>query len=377
MNRRSFVLALGAALASGHARADRPQPVYISAIADGAERGEHAVAAFTGEGRLLFSTRLPARGHDIVARPDSREVVVFARRPGNWAAIVDRASGQVLRVITTPPDRHFFGHGAFSPDGNLLYATENRIGAGHARVGEGVLGIYDAASAYARVDERPTFGLGPHDLLLLPGRGSRMLVANGGTLTQPGTGREVLNPEAMEPSLAVVDLSTGDAIRTVDLGREMRALSIRHLALAPDGEAAFACQWAGDDGEAPPLVGLLAPNGGVRMLEAPEDDLALLRGYVGSVALDASGRIVAATSPKGGAVAFWERASGRYLGLRRMPDVCGISSETGGRGDAHAFIVTSGNAGVATISALDGSALRRFGGADLAAPVWDNHLVAL
>lgn len=377
MDRRSFVGALGAALAWREARADRPPPVYISATADPGGRGEYAVAAFTGEGRLLYATRLPARGHDAVARPFSREVVVFARRPGDWAAIVDGATGEVLRVVTTPPERHFFGHGAFSPDGRLLYATENRIGAGDAAIGQGVLGIYDAASGYVRVDERPTFGPGPHDLAMLTGASGRVLVANGGTLTQPGTGREILNPDAMEPSLALVDLARGEAIRKVDLGRDLRALSIRHLALAPDGEAAFGCQWEGDAAELPALVGLLSPGGAIRMLDAPEDDLALLRGYVGSVALDASGQVVGATSPRGGIAAFWERRSGRYLGLRRIPDVCGIAADAADRSGTRVFLLTSGHAGVATVSAVEGSAPRRLGGADLAAPVWDNHLLAL
>ncbi len=212
LDRRSFLTALGTSLAGVHLpprRAfaeSRSQRLFVSACLDSNDRSAASVAAFDGDGRLIFSTRLPARGHDATARPGSPEIVVFARRPGNWAAVVDRTNGAVLRVVTTPPERHFFGHGVFSADGRLLYATENRVGAADAHAGEGVLGVYDATAAYVRVGEMPTHGLGPHDLAFLPGRETRhIVVANGGTRTQPGSGREILNAEAMEPSLAVVD----------------------------------------------------------------------------------------------------------------------------------------------------------------------------
>lgn len=375
LDRRSFLAALAAALA-GPGRAAAGGPVYLSACLDSGGREGDSVAAFDGDGRLLYATRLPARGHGAAARPGHGEVVVFARRPGNWAAVVERTTGRVLRLITTPPDRHFFGHGTFSPDGRLLYATENRAGADDPGAGEGVLGIYDAAAAYARVDERPTHGLGPHDLALLPG--GPILIANGGTRTQPGTGREILNPDAMAPSLVLLDPASGRALLKADLGPALRGLSIRHLAVAGDGEAVFACQWEGAPEDGPLLVGVLPRGGPPRLLPMPEDDLAALDNYVGSVALCGAERVIAATSPRGNTVAFFERGSGRYLGRRRMPDVCGVAPAAPAAGAAAGlFVVTSGHAGVATLGALDGQALRRLGGSDLAARAWDNHVRVL
>ena len=373
IERRTFLAQLGATLASGlgagTARAGTAPPVFISAAMPTSERDGAAVNAFDLDGRLLFSTRLPDRGHDATARPNAAEIVVFARRPGNWAAIIDRRTGEVRRVVTSPPGRHFFGHGAYSPDGRLLYATENDIASG-----QGVLGIYDANAEYVRVGEMPTHGLGPHDLGLL--QSGTMLVANGGTRTQPETGREILNPETMRPSLAVVDLKGGDPRHVVELGPELRGLSIRHLAIAADGQAAFACQWEGAPDEGPLLVGLFDPDGRARFLEMPEDDLAALDNYVGSVALSGSERIVAATSPKGGTVAFWERASGRYLGRRKLPDVCGLAAAAPGLGASELFVVTSGHGG--TYLAGAGSRdLSRFGAPVLGREAWDNHVLPL
>jgi hypothetical protein len=41
---------------------------------------------------------------------------------------------------------------------------------------EGVIGVYDARANYKRIDEFPTFGIGPHDLALLPD-GKTLVVA--------------------------------------------------------------------------------------------------------------------------------------------------------------------------------------------------------
>lgn len=379
LDRRGFLAALGAALSapassSWAAELQRERPVYLSACRDPQDPAQAAVAAFSGDGELLFATRLPSRGHDAVARPGTDEVVVFARRPGNWAAIVDLATGAVGRVVTSPPERHFFGHGAFSTDGRLLYATENLIA-----TGQGVLGVYDASAGYRRVDERPTFGVGPHDLAFLPG-GRHIVVANGGTRTHPATGREILNPETMEPSLSVVDPRSGEILRKIELATALKGLSIRHLAIAADGEVVFGCQWLGEPLDGPLLVGVMDRDGRTRFLDMPEDALPALNNYIGSVALSAGDGIVAATSPKGGAVAFWDRSSGRYLGCRAMRDVCGVAPAPPVAREVKraGFLISSGHGGVSR-AAADGSAssLVPIGGAALRKMSWDNHLLML
>ncbi|MGP9821146.1 DUF1513 domain-containing protein [Salinarimonas sp. NSM] len=367
IGRRTFLAGLGAALgtalAGGRARAAEPVYVACAQAGDGSQR----VCAFTIEGRLLFSTALPERGHDVAARPGTRELVVFARRPGGWMAVVDRDTGAVSRVVLAAQRRHFYGHGAFSADGRLLWATENRI-----ETGDGVLGVYDCAAGYARIGEVPTGGIGPHDLALLPGEGTpRLVVANGGIRTHPRSGREILNAGSLEPSLAVLRPEDGAVEAVDDLGSDLADLSIRHLSVAPDGESVFGCQFAGDPLAVVPLVGARDASGRVRLFEMPEDDLASMDNYVGSVALDPSGAIVCATSPRGSVAAFFERASGRYLGRRRMSDVCGAAPGA----VAGTFLVTSGNDGVAIARVSEGDLADL--GAALASTVWDNHALRI
>ncbi|GGK31875.1 DUF1513 domain-containing protein [Salinarimonas ramus] len=366
IDRRSFLAGIGAAaalaLSGGSARAGSPA-VYVACARAG--DGSQRVCGFTGEGRLLFSTALPERGHDVAARPGSDELVVFARRPGDWMAVVERGSGRVTRVVLAAEGRHFYGHGAFSADGRVLWATESRI-----ETGAGVLGAYDCAAGYARIGEVETGGIGPHDLAFLPGT-DRLVVANGGIRTHPETGREILNPGALAPSLAVLRPESGEVEEVVELGPDLADLSIRHLAVAGDGATVFGCQYAGDPLAVVPLVGVRETSGRVRLLEMPEDDLISMENYVGSVALDPSGAILCATSPHGSVAAFFERASGRYLGRRRMSDVCGAAP-----GDvAGTFLVTSGNDGVAIARVPPGDLADL--GAELAGMVWDNHALRL
>ena len=67
--------------------------------------------------------------------------------------------------FASKPDRHFFGHGAFSADGRLLYATENDY-----ERARGMIGVRDATDGYRQIGEFPAHGMEPHDIALLDGR---------------------------------------------------------------------------------------------------------------------------------------------------------------------------------------------------------------
>ena len=340
---------------SGGARALDGEPLYISCRMDASEAA--SVAVLKADGELLLETALPARGHDIAQRPHTRQFVVFARRPGTWAVAVDANRAKEPQIITARADRHFFGHGLFSADGHLLYASENDI-----KTGDGIIGIYDASGGYARIGEFKSGGIGPHDLSLL-GNGRRMIIANGGLKTLPETGREVLNSDDIAPNLAVLNLSNGAIEGVIELDHAYKKLSIRHLAKTSDDRIVFACQHQGDADELPPLVGLVDRQGKARLFEAPDEALARLNNYVGSVALDQSGSVIAATSPVGGTAALWS-IDGSYLGAAQISDVCGVARHRNG------FLMSSGNAGVRDVAtngrAAETSVLQNW--------IWDNHL---
>jgi hypothetical protein len=74
-----------------------------------------------------------------------------------------------------------------------------------------------------------------------------------------------------------------------------------------------------------------------------------LRNYIGSVAADSSGGIVAASAPKGGLVTYWDISSRRYLGVSDLNDGCGLAPT---HHQAN-FLLTSGEGWLATADSSD------------------------
>jgi hypothetical protein len=93
---------------------------------------------------------------------------------------------------------------------------------------------------------------------------------------------------------------------------------------------------------------------------------------VGSVSLDSSEEVVAATSPQGGSVALWNRLSGEFLRCEKMSDVCGVAALP----KARDFLLTSGNDGVRMLSDR-AETLSRVSADRLQNWIWDNHLLPL
>jgi hypothetical protein len=361
IDRREMLAGLLVALSAGKvSRAEAmPNRLFISCRMDQAANA--SVACFDAEGREVFATMLPARGHDVALQPAGRHAVVFARRPGTWFAVLERTGGGISAMVHAAEDRHFFGHGTYSGDGRLLYATENDIA-----TGAGLIGIYDASDGYRRLGEMSSGGIGPHDLALFPG-GDRLVIANGGLRTHPATGREILNPDDMQPNLVLLDLRDGAILARHELGSGLRKLSIRHLAVRKDGMVAFGCQYQGSEEDAPPLIGLLPAHGVPRLLAIDEDRLFRMKNYVGSVAFDDSGRYLVGTSPHGGAALVWDMTAGAVARDVPLSDVCGVAP----MGKA-SFLLTSGNAGLAVLGEAGLSAsswAQRW--------IWDNHARAL
>lgn len=359
-SRRDVLLGITATLAlRAGAAAASPGPLWLGCRSDTAS-GRHEVAAFDDAGAVRLSLPIPARGHAVALRPGRDEAVVFARRPGSFAVAFAPEAGVVARRFDSPADRHFHGHGVFDPTGRLLVATEN-----DRTAPRGVLGVYDAEDGYRRVGEIPSHGIEPHEVVLLPD-GRTLAAANGGIVTGGPDGRQKLNLDTMRPGLAYVEFGSGRLLEDVRPPSELSRLSIRHLAVVAGGRLAVGLQWEGEPGAEVPLVSL-ADGTGLHLLNAPPEVGPAMAGYVGSVAADESGRLVAASCPRGGIVTFWDVAEGRFAGSTPLPDGCGVAPHAGpGR-----FALSSGDGRLATVGAdwhLAGLAGAQGGFA------WDNHL---
>jgi hypothetical protein len=365
LDRRRFLAtaAAGAAILAvpgRGARAATPGAPFISARADAA--GGDFVTGFDANGAVMLDRALPTRGHGTAFAPDGR-AVHFARRPGRYALVLDPRAGHLEAQIDSADGRHFEGHGAFSPDGRLLYATENAYEAAR-----GVIGVYDASDGLRRVAEFDTGGMDPHEMRLMPD-GVTLVVANGGILTHPDYPQENLDISGMDPSLAYIDRRDGTRIGVHRLAPELAQLSIHHLAVGGDGTVFAVMQDALKRETPASLVIEHRPGHDLALLDPGDAATARLHGYCGSAALDSSEAFLAVSSPRGSYVMFWNRDEARIASELELADVCGLAPS----GPPGVFLVTSGQGGALLHDAARGTSIEIVASL-IRQSHWDNHV---
>ncbi|MCB1855914.1 MAG: DUF1513 domain-containing protein [Pseudomonadales bacterium] len=369
LGRRRLLAGLGGALllaglpglAARAAAANRER--WVAAQGDSSD--SYSLGWLDGEGTGSRATFTGFRGHAVLQHALRADSVVFvARRPGTRALEVDLASGDIIGGFGCAPGRHLFGHGCFSGDGAVFFTTEGDIAAGVGRI------VVRDADSYRILEDWPSHGIGPHDIRLLPD-GKTLVVANGGILTRPATGREPLNLDTMCSTLSYIDAASGTLLDEYRVA-EPKA-SIRHLDVAADGTVAFAIQLqraaAGHD-RSVPLAGVHRPGEALTLFSEPDAVIANLRDYVGSVAICGASRVAGFASPHGNLAAFWCADSGELRGYHRLRDVCGIAVSPR-RG---AFVVSNS---LGEMRELDAVTLqeRPEGRVVLPGCRWDNHLL--
>ena len=269
--------------------------------------------------------RFPIAAMISPCRPVARECVVFARRPGNFAAIFDPAGGAAARFITTRADRHFYGHGAYSDrwQAALCHGERFRQQPGRDRHPrrDGRLSL-DRRVRHRR--HRPARSGDPV-------RRRTLVVANGGIDTAPETGRAMLNLADMRPSLAYVDLrdrrasgtarsrrGPGAAFDPPSGRRARRHGDFRLPVRRPQDRAAAACRL-------PP-----ARRGAATGQRRRHRSCARCATISARSAVDRTGTIAATSAPRGGIVVYWDVGARRYLGETRLADACGLSPDAAG-----------------------------------------------
>ena len=232
------------------------------------------------------------QGHGYAPDPrDPYKMVIFEKH-GAGCCEFDLAKGEVTRKLTAVKGAQFYGHGAFSPDGKTLYATESMIQDGY----RGLISVRDGTT-FELKGEFPTFGAAPHDCQLIE-NGKVMAITNGGGKL-----------DGAKPCVTYVDVEKRELIEKLEF--ESEKLNAGHLLIGKKGDLAVAS--ARREGLLEDALGALSvrPKGGkFKTLTSPEDTWKKMVGETLSLAFNEETRVVGATNPYGNVVTFWNLDTG-------------------------------------------------------------------
>ncbi|QRV23765.1 DUF1513 domain-containing protein [Marinomonas foliarum] len=366
LSRRSFLAmssALGGSVISAPSWAalvDQDANTKFYASAYSLNKQEHYFGLFNDTGNLSWATKLGARAHAPVVHPTQSIIGIVARRPGFFMEFFDVSTHQKVLHITPSKEHHFYGHALFSKDGKHLITQENHYPSGQGKVFIRQWPSGDIIQSFS------SNGVGPHESVLLGD--NTLVIANGGLMTHPDEDRKILNLDTMQPNVTYLNLDNGKVLNQSKNSNDLHQLSIRHLDVNQQGTVALGFQYQGEIWDQVPLVALSQlDQSTLEYLPIPEEVRIRFKQYCGSVCFDASGEILAISTPKGGLVAYWHVNSKTFLGIDNCRDVCGLSTTN----NAHEFLLTSGTGAILKSNPVQNSTTLIKKHTSLH---WDNHL---
>lgn len=263
--------------------------------------------------------RLPFPGHGFALRPRGRgEAAVFEKR-GCGGCIVDLVAQRIVRPIEPTAGHAFYGHGAYSRTGDVLFVVETQLDNL-----QGAVSVRDAVT-FGVLGRLSTYGIAPHDCHLVE-NGQTLVVTNGGGPAG----------SAKLPSVNFIDVASGTLLES----HEFRSCKINagHVALLAGRE--FAAVSA-------PLAGLpLRSPGGVTLrrcgekavtIDAPKAVTSRLVGEALSVVIHPGLRVAVVTHPEANRLTFWSLDAGVLEATLELPQPRGVTITLDGRFFAVAY----------------------------------------
>jgi hypothetical protein len=224
INRRHFVIATSALLTMGFKTATtasttmQPDEIilgggkYLDLDSDQIKHVLSLVNLQDQSTKIISCNFLP---HGVHSNPANKSRMALFEKKGPGACEFDLTSRKITRYIPTHKGRHFYGHGAYTLNGETLFATETEL-----TNMRGVIAIRNTRDM-DYLGEFPSYGLEPHECKLID-NGRTLVVTNGG-----GT------VSGQAPSVAYIDVNNQQLIEKVELSND--AINAGHIAVAEDG----------------------------------------------------------------------------------------------------------------------------------------------
>lgn len=112
-------------------------------------------------------------GHGLTEHPLQHGLFACFEKKGPGAALVDVLGQQKINDIQPSAGRHFYGHGQYAKNGEVIYVTETDLAKR-----DGIITIRDGRNGQL-LGEFPSFGANPHDCLLVDD-GKALAITNAG-----------------------------------------------------------------------------------------------------------------------------------------------------------------------------------------------------
>jgi len=321
-----------------------------------ADDGQYYAYTLDRLGAVIKRIALQDRGHGVAFNKATNKAILFARRPGRYALAFNPFNSIKTSLFQPPENRHFYGHGVFSADGALLFATENDF-----KGERGVIGVYNARNNFQRLGELNSGGIGPHEIIS-SNDGKTLIVANGGIATHPDYPREKLNLSDMHPNLSFIKIDSGDITHSVSLPKRLHQVSLRHLSIDRSDTVWIGGQYQGAKLDKVPLAFTFSQKSKtIEALQFPVKIQRKMKQYVGSVSVNNRAGLAALSAPRGNQVSLWNLNNKSLVKTISIIDGCGIAVHRDG------FLVTSGQGQITSPSRTSSTP-----GVN-----WDNHITPI
>lgn len=292
-------------------------------------------------------------GHGLVPHPIHRERLAVFEKRGKGACEFDLSTGQVIRTIETVKTRQFYGHGAFTGDGKLCFATESDLVDDY----RGVVAVRDAATMEI-VSEFPSFGTAPHDCVLVDG-GKTMVITNGG---DPPGGDSA-------PAVTFIDMKKRELVDKIEF--DTPRINAGHVAVAANGDVAVVSAPREGVHEGTGALTLRPVGEPAHTVTEPAEITSRMNLETLSVAIHEPKGLVGATNPAGDIVTFWRMRDRSYVGKFEVKFPRGIVLTEDGR----EFVISHGKP-ERYLTRLDVATLEPVaGGRDIACGIGGSHLI--
>lgn len=323
-------------------------------------RSTHVLARVDLDGptREVMSFSMGFLPHGFAFDPSRpRRVAVFEKK-GPGACVIDVGTGVIERELPAGEGRHFYGHGAFSSDATLLYATESVLTEG----GRGELVVRDGKTL-EHLGALSTHGFSPHDCVLLDD-GKTLVVANGG-------GALGVRGSSL-PCVTYIEFSTGKLLEKIPL--PSTKINAGHVAVSARGDLVIvsAPREGVEGGDV--AQGAVTLRLGKRkpfVIERPREVVARMIGETLSVAMDRDGTLALTTHPLGDCVSAWSLRDGSLLGVLELPVARGVALTLDGR----EFVVSHKHGDGMALSFFDARTLAATGERVAPSLVTGSHVV--